>query len=438
MILKGKIQNKKELSELFLQLMAESPATAQSSTRSSFVLKNISCLLCFRFLVSPVQHPECGQTYCRDCLFAWVEYLGYCPNCKLDLAPEVVSQYEINSNYRRLTQLIKIACRLNSCENSIIRPIKSLSVLPIIDERSFDEESLEKEQTNKNFFSSFFKKDEKKKINNSRRSYSLDITQSYFDNNSKSFNGSSINLSHDNSTLGSGKNHSKRTFSVNDYVLHLIRQHAWPSLEIRVDKTANKIYYVGYNPDQNLSKISELSQGPGVEHICSDKTNIWSIVGVYKNGELLKEVKIYQTGRLIFKGNMINRLFEKYGVRRYYLIIDDEKLKLVSTKDSNKKYKAFLQYQGSFSQGKAHGKGVLYFMGNYCFFKTYFEKIANDKKLIMDKLKEKQEDPNERFLESLGKKGTLSRLKFESKNCRHFSTLLIYIVWEKIHYLIRI
>jgi hypothetical protein len=372
MILKGKIQNKEQVSKFYKSIyLEENPDTKEDDISAS--LKNLSCPLCFRFLIVPKQHRSCRQRFCEDCIIKWTRHFPFCPVCKIKLTPNEIENSEIDHKYNTLMRLIKIKCKLGKCLKEDENKVEDNNSMPVIFEREQAEEvSAQEDEEEKNFFLSWFsKKKSKSSINNSDLC-SIDhsnLQNSDLINSNRSW--SSINNSLDSNSSLLSENKNKRYFSVNDYILHLVRKHSWPLMEIIPDKPANKMTFVGFKKEKYVKSQGLFKLGPGVIHSIKPNKDISSLVGIYLNDELKKNARIYNNFDLIFEGKLVNGFYEQAGILKH----------LVQIETDSGVCSGSLEFNGHFKRGKFHGKGKLFFIGDYQKFKEYFE---NKKKAILE------------------------------------------------------
>jgi hypothetical protein len=363
MILKGKIQNKDQVWKFYRKIhFEENPGLQDREITNS--LKNLSCLLCFRFLIVPKQHKKCKQRFCEECILIWTKNFGFCPQCKEDLTPDEIKNSVVDPKYNTLMRIIKIRCKLGKCLKEDEQKIESSNMPVILEREQAEETSAQEEDQAPNFFWNWIgRRKSKTSISQSDLS-SIDhsnLLHSDHINNNQSW--SSHNNSQESISSIVSDTKPKRDFSVNDYVLHLVRKHSWPLMEIIVDKSNKKISFVGFKKEKHVKSQGLLKLGPGVIHSIDKDRNISSLVGIYLNDELKKNARIYRNSELIYEGKLINGFYENFGVLKHHLKYEGESGVI----------KGMLEYQGGFRNGKLHGKGKLYFVGCLDEFQKFFE-----------------------------------------------------------------
>ena len=370
MILKGKIKNKEEILELFLNIQLKENPDQVPKIKGNF-LKSLSCPLCFRFLLLPKKHQQCGQRFCEACISKWIELFPFCPKCLLDISPFQLDKLPLDEDFNSLTRKIKIKCELGKCakEEEESKP-GALKGMPVILEREIAEEasSQEEEEEERNFFWNWF--DRRKSKVSLQNSDIMSIDNSNLNNsdlNSINRTSSSIFNSMESSSILSSDIKNKRIFSVNDYILHLVRKHSWPLMQITQDKNKRKISFVGFKKEKHLKQEQNIKLGPGVIHTVGEDREIKSLVGIYLNNVLKRNVRIYKGLRLVFEGRLVNGCYENVGQLKHYLKIDT----------GEKEIKGILEYQGVFKHGKPDGKGRLSFIGDYEEMMIYFQEKEN-------------------------------------------------------------
>ena len=368
MILKGKIKNKEEIHKLYQQINLNENRHETPKIKKNF-LKSLSCPLCFRFQNLPKKHEKCGQRFCHQCITKWIEIFPFCPKCKTDLTPADIANSEIDEDFNLLTKKIKIKCKLGKCgkEDEIYQAVTSM---PVIHEREMNEEtSAEEDEINeKNFFWNFFnRRKSKKSLQNSDMMSVENSNINNSDFNSINQSSSSVFNSLDGSSLIISEVKQKRYFYVNDYILHLVRKHAWPIMQITHENDSNKISYVGYKMEKHLKVPEKMKLGPGVIHTVGPDRGVTSLVGIYLNDKLKKCVRIFKEMQLIFEGKLVNGLYEDLGVLKHYFDLEFEDY------ENNEGVQCYLEYKGNFKHGKFYGKGELNFVGDYDKVKKIFQ-----------------------------------------------------------------
>ena len=368
MILKGSIQNKKELIQMFRE-MKQKQNPDHPPPKPSFSLKDISSLLCHRFLTIPIKHDACNTTFCRDCIFKWTSIFHFCPKCKADLTPESVQTWEIDEDIFEIIRSTKVECSLGKCGKTVdeVKHEVNSQNMPVIIEREVAEETSEQEEEDKPFFWNWFSKKKRRSSFQSSDVFSLENSNLQNSDLMNMFGtSSSINISVDNSGIMNSETRQKRYFSVNDYVLHLVRKHSWPSMEITVDSKNQKISFAGYKKEKHVKQGSKFKMGPGVVHSIEKDRRVRSLVGIYVNDELKKNVKIFQDFQLIFEGKLMNGFFEHFGRMRWKAPMD-------ASVELSQPLDLRLEYVGGFQRGKPHGKGKLQLVGDQEAASEYFE-----------------------------------------------------------------
>ena len=391
MILKGKIQNKDQVWNLYKQIQSEENPEFQPQ-EMTHSLRNLSCLLCYRFLIVPKKHEKCGQRFCEECIFIWAKNFKFCPSCKEDLTPDEIQNTPMDPKYATLMRIIKIRCKLGKCIKDDEQKIENSNMPIILEREQAEETSAQEEDQAPNFFWNWIgRRKSKTTFNNSDLALIEHSNLQNSDQISTNQSWSSHNVSQESNSSFILDSKAKRDYSVNDYILHLVRKHSWPLMEIIVDKGNNKISFVGFKNEKQVKKEALMKLGPGVIHTIEGDRNVSSLVGIYLNDELKKNTRIYRNSQLIFEGKLINGFYENLGVLRHHVEL---------TNDSEI-FKGMLEYHGEFRKGKFHGKGRLFLIGCYNDFKSYFEnkkKAILESNLNIDFFKSNESmDPTEKF-----------------------------------------
>lgn len=326
-------------------------------------LKDLSCELCRRFLIEPVEHSVCKRVFCRTCLKEWVKVFGFCNRCKTPMTEEEVNELPINEEMLALSKMIRIDCRLGNCAHKKTNraPVISVSNLPTINEEELEEEELPKPQMKikrQGSFWDFFLKREEKEIFKEGEEIESDLRSSI------NFKDSTLNYSNESNYLSTSQrpNGERKTYSVAEYPFHLMRNHFWPKLDIRYEKKFNALAFAGYRNDKKL--------GPGVVYYVDKETNIRTNIGAFENNILSREVTIIQNNKLIYDGAIQKGKFHGFGTHRHYVQFE---VNMQQSDIGKSDLFCILEYKGRFAKGKRKGRGKLYLYGDFEKLRQYFD-----------------------------------------------------------------
>jgi hypothetical protein len=436
MLIKSKISNIKSvaLDYLVMEKNLESPTTEDIE---SITAVHFSCKLCLRFLNEPVKHEECGSYFCKECIISWTEEFPFCPNCKFDLTNEEIQKKEIHLEMQNLIQKIKILCHFGTCilpvvvsnrgttkdlqistdknskyiKNKLNFPQKK-NHLEQIEERSMEHDISSEHPSIPGFWDGDIQYSIPKKFNfinlskhknkinqrddkNRRRNKSKKYMQNILEEEEK----------------------FQRTYTVKEFMFHLMRQHYWPPMEIKCKhlKNNNQINFASSlkkeqfllsNSDSDYSTyidhdkmksmafsgfVKNQKAGPGVIYYVKKNRNIDSHFGIFQKDNLNEMGTIINNGKLVFDGSIQNGKKEGMAIQRFYMEID-KNIHLKSIVDQVKDRIGYIEYRGYFKNGKRHGFGKLLFNGNFNVFREYFEKISLLKNFNENEKDEEEEE----------------------------------------------